>query len=87
MERVCAPLAKGPYMDRTATETAIKIYLREIRQRLDDAAGIAKAAEACAETGQVNKAVEVSHDIEQLSYEASRLLDAVSLLNRLSQEQ
>lgn len=74
-------------MDRTATETAIKIYLREIRQRLDDAAGIAKAAEACAETGQVNKAVEVSHDIEQLSYEASRLLDAVSLLNRLSQEQ
>lgn len=74
-------------MDRTATEVAIKIYLREIRQRLDEATGIAKAAEACANSGQVNKAVEVSHDIEQLSYEASRLLDAASLLNRLSKEQ
>lgn len=73
-------------MDRTATEEAIKIYLREIRQRLDAAAGIAKAAEACAATGQVDKAIEVSHEIEQLSYEASRLLDAASLLNRISQE-
>lgn len=73
-------------MDRTATEAAIKIYLREIRQRLDEAAGIAKAAEACAESGQVDKAIEVSHDIEQLSYEASRLLDAASLLNRLSKD-
>lgn len=73
-------------MDRTATEVAIKIYLREIRQRLEAAAGIAKAAEACALSGQINQAVSVSHDIEQLSYEASRLLDATSLLNRLSQE-
>lgn len=73
-------------MDRTATEAAIRIYLREIRQRLDDAAGIAKAAEACADSGQVDKAIEVSHDIEQLSYEASRLLDAASLLNRLSKD-
>ena len=73
-------------MDRTATEAAIKICLREIRRRLDEAVGIAKAADACAESGQVNKAVELSHDIEQLSYEASRLLDAASLLNRLSQE-
>lgn len=73
-------------MDRTATEAAIKIYLREIRRRLDQAAGIAKASEACANSGQIEQAVQVSHDIEQLSYEVSRLLDAVSLLNRLSQE-
>lgn len=74
-------------MDRTATEAAIKIYLTEIRLRLDEAAGIAKAAEACADSGQVDKAVEVLLDIEQLSYEASRLLDAVSFLNRLSREE
>lgn len=74
-------------MDRTATEAAIKIYLREIHLRLNEAAGIAKAAEACAESGQVDKAVEVSHDIEQLSYEASRLLDAASLLNRISKDE
>ncbi|MBZ0147330.1 MAG: hypothetical protein K8F62_07255 [Pseudorhodoplanes sp.] len=73
-------------MDRTATEAAIKVCLREIRRRLDDAAGIAKAADVCAESGQIDKAVEISHDIEQLSYEASRLLDAASLLNRLSKE-
>lgn len=74
-------------MDRTVTEAAIKIYLKEIRSRLDQAAGIAKAAEACAAVGNVDKAVEVSLDIEQLSYEASRLLDAASLLNRLSKEE
>lgn len=74
-------------MDRTATEGAIRIYLREIRHRLDEAAGIAKASEACANSGQVDQAVQVSHGIEQLSYEASRLLDAVSLLNRLSQDE
>lgn len=73
-------------MDRTATETAIRVCLREIRKRLDGAASIARAAEACADSGQVDKAVEVSLDIEQLAYEASRLLDAASLLNRLSQE-
>ena len=73
-------------MDRTATEAAIRIYLREIRQRLNEAAGIAKAAEACADSGQVDKAIEDSHDIEQLAYEASRLLDAASLMNRLSNE-
>ena len=60
--------------------------MREIRQRLNEAAGIAKAAEACADSGQVDKAIEVSHDIEQLAYEASRLLDAARLLNRLSNE-
>lgn len=51
-------------MDRTATEAAIKIYLREIRRRLDQAAGIAKASEACANSGQIEQAVQVSHDIE-----------------------
>ncbi len=73
-------------MDRTATETAIRICLREIRKRLDGAASVARAAETCAETGQIDQAVKVSLDIEQLAYEASRLLDVASLLNRLSQE-
>lgn len=49
-----------------------------------EAAVIAKAADACADAGNVDKAVEVSLDIEQLSYEVSRLLDSASLLNRLS---
>ena len=71
-------------MDRTATDQAIKIFLREIHERLGKAARVAAAAEACANAGNVDKGVEVALDIEQLAYEASRLLDAASLINRLS---
>jgi hypothetical protein len=45
----------------------------------------AKAAEACALAG-ITEGVVVSMDIEQPVYEAGRLQDAVSLLNRLSRE-
>ena len=73
-------------MDRTATDQAIKVLLSEIHRRLDDAARIAKAAEACALAGSVVEGVSVSMDIEQLIYEAGRLQDAASLLNRLALE-
>ncbi len=54
--------------------------------RLNRAAQIAKAAEACTSAGSIAEAVTVSMDIEQLIYEAGRLQDAASLMNRLSQE-
>ncbi len=73
-------------MDRTATDQAIKVLLSEIHRRLDDAARIAKAAEACALAASVVEGVSVSMDIEQLIYEAGWLQDAASLLNRLSRE-
>jgi hypothetical protein len=73
-------------MDRNTIEPAIKIILGEIRVKLDEAAHIAKAAEACASTGAITEGVAVSMDIEQLVYEAGRLQDAASLLNRLSGE-
>jgi hypothetical protein len=73
-------------MDRIAIEPAIKIILNQIRATLDEAARIAKAADACASTGAVAEGVAVSMDIEQLIYEAGRLQDAASLLNRLSSE-
>jgi hypothetical protein len=73
-------------MDRAITERAITIILTEIHSRLDEAAQIAKAAEACALAGSVVEGVTVSMDIEQIIYEASRLQDAASLLNRLSRE-
>lgn len=59
-------------MDAMKIEAAIKKILAEIRNRLDEAAGIAKAAVACAEAGNVEKGVKVSMDIEQWVYEASR---------------
>jgi hypothetical protein len=60
--------------------------LTEIHSKLNDAAGIAKAAEACALAGSVAEGVTVSMDIEQLIYEAGRPQDAASLLYRLSRE-
>ena len=41
-------------MDRTATESVIKVILTEISQRLDKASWIAKAAEACASAGDAD---------------------------------
>ena len=72
-------------MDHRVTEQAVKILLTEIHSRLSEAARIAKAAEACASAGSIAEGVTVSMDIEQLIYEAGRLHDAASLLNRLSQ--
>src|SRR3954469_21049697 len=71
-------------MDAAIAETAIKVYLKEIHTRLEEAASIAKAANACAEAGNADKGVHVALDIEQLVYEATRLLDAASLINRLA---
>jgi len=73
-------------MDRTATDQTIQVLLTEIHSRLNEAARIAKAAEACALAGSIAEGVSVSMDIEQILYEAGRLQDAASLLNRLSRE-
>jgi len=73
-------------MDRAMIEPAIRIMLTEIHSKLNEAARIAKAAEACALAGSITEGVTVSMDIEQLVYEAGRLQDAASLLDRLSRE-
>jgi hypothetical protein len=73
-------------MDRATIEPAIRIVLAEIHSKLNEAARIAKAAEACALAGSIAEGVTVSMDIEQLIYEADRLQDAASLLYRLSRE-
>jgi hypothetical protein len=73
-------------MDRATIEPAIRILIAEIHSKLSEAVRIAKAAEACAVAGSVAEGVAVSMDIEQLIYEAGRLQDAASLLNRLSRE-
>lgn len=73
-------------MDGAVINEAIKACLSEIHCRLAEATRIAKAAEACASAGSVAEGVAVSMDIEQLIYEAGRLQDAASLLNRLSRK-
>jgi hypothetical protein len=73
-------------MDRATIKPAIRLVLSEIHSRLSEATRIAKAAEACALAGSVAQGVTISMEIEQLIYEAGRLQDSVSLLNRLSSE-
>jgi hypothetical protein len=73
-------------MDAQLVETTIKTYLTEIRRRLDKASGIGRAADACAGAGFHEKGLEVALDMEQLLYEATTLLNAASLINRLGQQ-
>jgi hypothetical protein len=73
-------------MNRATIEPAVKLLLTEIHTKLNEAARIAKAAEACALAGSMAEGVAVSLDIEQLLYEAERLQGAAVLLNRLSSE-
>ena len=71
-------------MDQNTLEITIKAYLKEMRERLDQAAGIARAAQACANAGNVEKGIEVALDVEQLIYEVNTFLNAASMINRIS---
>jgi hypothetical protein len=73
-------------MDAHLAEATIKAYLTEIRNRLDKAAGIGRAADACAGAGFHEKGLEVALDVEQLLYEATTLLNAASLINRIARQ-
>jgi hypothetical protein len=70
-------------MDAQAVEHSVRSQLSEIRNRLDQAASIAKAAETCAAAGNLPKALEIALDIDQLLYEATTLLNAAALMARL----
>jgi hypothetical protein len=82
---VVATKELGPWT-RKLIETTIKTYLAEIRSRLDKAAGIGRAADACAGAGFHEKGLEVALDMEQLLHEATTLLNAASLINRIRQQ-
>jgi len=73
-------------MAKPVFNDAVVACLDEMHTRLAEAARIAKAAQACAQAGSLSEVVKISMDIEQLIYEAGRLHDATSLLNRLSQD-
>ncbi len=70
-------------MDPATIEDTIKVYLTEMRSRLEKATSIAKAAEACALSGNVEKGIEIVLDIEQITYEVNTFLNAASMIHRL----
>jgi hypothetical protein len=70
-------------MDAHIVEITLKAYLKQMRERLDKAAGIAKAAETCADAGNVKKGIEIALDVEQMIYEVNTFLNAASMINRI----
>ena len=70
-------------MGAHTVEITIKAYLKQMRERLERAASIAKAAEACADAGNVEKGIEVALDVEELICEVNTFLNAASMINRL----
>ncbi|HWV55078.1 hypothetical protein [Pseudorhodoplanes sp.] len=60
------------------------MHLSKMRKRLDSAAGIVKAAETCAEAGNVENAIEIALDVERLIYEVNTFLNAANMINRIS---
>ena len=76
-ERVCGA------MDAHILEATLKMHIDETRQRLEQAVGIARAAQACVEAGNFEKAIEIVLDVEQLIYEVNTFLNAASMMHRL----
>jgi hypothetical protein len=68
-------------MDRAAADAVTKALLTNIHRTLQEAASIAKAAEACAVSGSVQSAVKMIMDIEEPTYQANRMLNAALLIS------
>ena len=69
-------------MTQQPSAISVKDCIRFIRERLDGAIAVAKAAEARAEAGDVGRALAILLDVEQPLYEVTTLLNAASLLHR-----
>jgi hypothetical protein len=72
-------------MDAHTAEIAAKAFLKENRERLDNAASTARAAEACANAGSIDDALHIALKIEQEIYEATTLLNGASLIIRITE--
>ena len=73
-------------MDATTLAPTLMMQLVLMRERLDEAASLGQAAEACGKAGNIAKAIEIALDIEQLTYEVNTLLNAASLMNRICRQ-
>ena len=63
---------------------AVVQILGEVSSQIGEAHSIAKAADLCAKDGQVERALEISLDLEVLLHDANHLLQAAAVLNRIT---
>ena len=73
-------------MDAAMLDATLKMHLREMRDRLARAADTARIAETCAEGGNMEKAIEIALDVEQLIYEVTTFLNAASMIHHLHKD-
>jgi|GEM_PF-2434571 len=74
-------------MDQSQRDALFVSLLRDIRDRLDHANSIGVAAQACGDSGNIAKGIEIALDIEPILYEVSTLLNAASLIHRIKGEE
>jgi hypothetical protein len=67
-------------MYRIAADNVTKAFLAKIHRKLQETARIAKAAEVCAESGNVRTAVKMVMDIEDPTHQANRMPNAALLI-------
>jgi hypothetical protein len=68
-------------MAHDVPDTTIRCFLRGIRERLENAAATAKAAEIYGDAGNIDQALTIVLNVERPLYEVTTYLNAASLLN------
>ena len=69
-------------MDERVVGFSIATFLRQLRERVEEAQGIAEAADACARVGRIARGVEIANDVDELIHDAERLLAMAAHLIR-----
>ncbi|EKS41464.1 hypothetical protein HMPREF9695_00556 [Afipia broomeae ATCC 49717] len=69
-------------MDQAAADAVVKNFLHHIQRDLQEAASIAKAAEVCAASGNLQAAVKMVMNFEDPAHRAQQMLNAALLIRR-----
>ena len=67
-------------MDQSAVNSVTRALLAQIHSELREAVSIAKAAEICADSGNIQGAVKMAMDIEDPAYRTDRMLKTILLI-------
>ena len=69
-------------MTAETTQTEIEDVIKEIRAQLEQAAAVARLAEACIDAGSPAQALTVALDAERPIHEVNTFLNTASLMHR-----
>jgi hypothetical protein len=70
-------------VDAKSVEVTLKRYLKQMRERLEQAASVAKAGRSPRRSWECGKGIEIALDIEQLIYEVNTFFNAAGSITRI----